>query len=75
MDKTIKILNQTVIKNEVAKIGTIHIVPMHIAEMHVNAGNAEYVEDDPQNRSIGLSGSDSSAKRRKRKYCIQVWRK
>ena len=67
MDKTIKILNQTIIKNEVAKIGTIHIVPMNVAEMHIGAGNAEYVEDEKINRSIGLNLSDSSAKRRRKK--------
>ena len=73
MDKTIKILKQTIISNEVAKVGTIHTLPVQIAEMHVGSGNAEFVdyitisEADATNRAVGVKGSDSMPKKRKAK--------
>ena len=65
MDKTIRILKQTIISNEVAKIGTVHTVPARIAEMHVGSGNAEYMEAPATNRAVGVQGSDSTPKKRK----------
>jgi len=65
MNKTIKILKQTIISNEVAKIGTIHTLPAQIADMHVGSGNAEFVEADATNRAVGVQGSDSTPKKRK----------
>ena len=65
MDKTIKILKQTIISNVVAKVGTIHTVPARIAEMHVGSGNAEYMEAPATNRAVGVQGSDSTPKKRK----------
>jgi len=65
MDKTIKILKQTIISNEVAKVGTVHTVPARIAEMHVGSGNAEYMEAPATNRAVGVQGSDSTPKKRK----------
>ena len=67
MDKTIKILKQTIISNEVAKVGTVHTVPARIAEMHVGSGNAEYMEAPATNRAVGVKGSDSTPKKRKKK--------
>ena len=67
MDKTIKILKQTIISNEVAKVGTIHTLPVQIAEMHVSSGNAEFVEAESTNRAVGVKGSDSMPKKRKAK--------
>ena len=65
MDKTIKILKQTIISNEVAKVGTVHTVPARIAEMYIGSGNAEYVEAPATNRAVGVQGSDSTPKKRK----------
>ena len=65
MDKTIKILKQTIISNEVAKVGTVHTVPARIAEMHVGSGNAEDMEAPATNRAVGVQGSDSTPKKRK----------
>ena len=65
MEKPIKILKQTIISNEVAKVGTVHTVPARIAEMHVGSGNAEYMEAPATNRAVGVKGSDSTPKKRK----------
>ena len=65
MEKTIKILKQTIISNEVAKVGTVHTVSARIAEMHVGSGNAEYMEAPATNRAVGVQGSDSTPKKRK----------
>jgi len=65
MDKTIKILKQTIISNDVAKVGTVHTLPAQIADMHVGSGNAEFVEADATNRAVGVQGSDSTPKKRK----------
>jgi len=62
MDKTIKILKQTIISNDVAKT-----LPAHLADMHVASGNAEYVQNDSTNRAVGLDSSDSEPKKRKKK--------
>ena len=67
MNKTIRILKQTIISNEVAKVGTVHTLPAKIAEMHVNSGNAEFVEAEATNRAVGVQGSDSTPKKRKTK--------
>ena len=67
MDRTIKILKQTIISNEVARVGSVHTLPAHIADMHVYTGNAEYVQDKATNRAVGVEGSDSEPKKRKRK--------
>ena len=67
MELKIKILRQTIVRNEVAKVDTVHSVPKHIAHMHVSAGNAEYLEETATNRAIGVEGSDSKPKRRKKK--------
>ncbi len=66
MDATIKILKNTIIDNESAKVGEVHTLPAHIASMHVSAGNAEYCEDKPTNRAVGVKNSDSTAKKRKK---------
>jgi len=66
MDATIKILKNTIIDNEPAKVGEVHTLPAHIASMHVSAGNAEYCEDKPTNRAVGVKNSDSTAKKRKK---------
>ena len=65
MDKTIKILKQTIISNEVARVGTVHTLPAQIADMHVGSGNAEFVEAEATNRAVGVQGSDSTPKKRK----------
>ena len=67
MEHSIKIIRQTIVKNKVAKVGTVHTVPQHIAHMHVMAGNAEYVQEKTTNRAVGVEGSDSEPKKRKRK--------
>jgi len=68
MDQTIKIIKQTIVSNEVAKVGSVHTVLQHIAHMHVSAGNAEYLEKETAtNRAIGAEGSDSKPKKRKKK--------
>lgn len=67
MNLTIRILKQTIISNEVAKVGTVHTIPMKIAEMHVSSGNAEFIEADATNRAVGVKGSDSTPKKRKTK--------
>ena len=67
MDKTIKILKQTIISNDVAKVGSKHTLPPHLADMHVASGNAEYVQNDSTNRAVGLDSSDSEPKKRKKK--------
>jgi hypothetical protein len=67
MDKTIKILKQTIISNDVAKVGTVHTLPAQIADMHVGSGNAEFVEADATNRAVGVQNSDSTPKKRKKK--------
>ena len=67
MDRTIKILNQTIVSNVLAKVNSVHTLPSHVAEMHVLAGNAEYVQDKATNRAVGVEGSDSEPKKRKRK--------
>ena len=66
MDATIKILKNTIIDNEPAKVGEVHTLPAHFASMHVSAGNAEYSEDKPTNRAVGVKNSDSTAKKRKK---------
>jgi hypothetical protein len=66
MDATIKILKNTIIDNEPAKVGEVYTLPAHIASMHVSAGNAEYCEDKPTNRAVGVKNSDSTAKKRKK---------
>ena len=65
MNKTIRILKQTIISNDVAKVGTVHTLPAQIADMHVGSGNAEFVEADATNRAVGVQGSDSTPKKRK----------
>jgi len=65
MNKTIRILKQTIISNEVARVGTVHTLPAQIADMHVGSGNAEFVEADATNRAVGVQGSDSTPKKRK----------
>ena len=68
MDQTIKIIKQTIVNNEVAKVGSVHTVPKHVAHMHVTAENAEYLEKETAtNRAIGAEGSDSDPKKRKKK--------
>ena len=68
MDLTIKIIRQTIVNNEVAKVGSVHTVPKHVAHMHVTAENAEYLEKETAtNRAIGAEGSDSKPKKRKKK--------
>ena len=67
MDRTIKILNQTIVSNVLAKVNSVHTLPSHVAEMHVLAGNAEYVQVKATNRAVGVEGSDSEPKKRKRK--------
>ena len=54
MEHSIKIIRQTIVSNEVAKVGTVHKVPQHIAHMHVMAGNAEYVKEGATNRAVGV---------------------
>jgi hypothetical protein len=66
MDATIKILKNTIIDNEPARVGEVYTLPAHIASMHVSAGNAEYSEDQPTNRAVGVKNSDSTAKKRKK---------
>ena len=66
MDATIKILKNTIIDNELARVGEVHTLPANIASMHVSAGNAEYCEDTPTNRAVGVKNSDSTAKKRKK---------
>ncbi len=67
MDHTIKIQHQTIVNNEVAKVGSVHTVPAQIAHMHVMAGNAEYVKEGATNRAVGVENSDSVPKKRSRK--------
>ena len=67
MDQTIKIIRQTIVNNEVAKVGSVHTVPKHVAHMHVVAENAEYSDQKSTNRAIGAEGSDSDPKKRKKK--------
>ena len=67
MEHSIKIIRQTIVKNEVAKVGTVHTVPQHVAHMHVMAGNAEYVKKGATNRLVGVDNSDSVPKKRTRK--------
>ena len=67
MENTIKIIRQTIVSNEVAKVGSIHTLPKHVAHMHVASGNEEYVEDKATNRAVGLEDSDSETKKRKKK--------
>ena len=67
MENTIKIIRQTIVSNEVAKVGSVHTLPKHVAYMHVASGNAEYVEDKAINRAVGVEGSDSETKKRKKK--------
>jgi len=67
MNKTIRILKQTIISNDVARVGTVHTVPARIAEMHVGSGNAEYMEAPATNRAVGVQNSDSTPKKRKKK--------
>ncbi len=64
MDRTIKILNQTIVDNEDARVDSVHTLPAHVAEMHVSVGNAEYVEEKATNRAVGVTDSDSKAKKR-----------
>ena len=63
MDPTIKILRQTIVQNEVAKMGSVHTVPAHIAHMHIMSGNTKYGEDAPKNRAIGANDSVSIPKK------------
>nr|BAR33859.1 hypothetical protein [uncultured Mediterranean phage uvMED] len=67
MENTIKIIRQTIVDNEVAKVGSVHTIPKHVAHMHVMAGNAEYVQEGATNRAVGVEGSDSEQKKRKKK--------
>ena len=67
MENTIKIIRQTIVSNEVAKVGSVHTLPKNVAHMHVASGNAEYVEDKVTNRAVGVEGSDSETKKRKKK--------
>jgi len=67
MDRTIKILNQTIVSNVLAKVNSVHTLPSHVAEMHVLAGNAEYVAEKATNRAVGAVDSDSKAKTRAKK--------
>jgi hypothetical protein len=68
MEKTIKIVKQTIISNEVAKVGSIHKLSIRLCDIHVGSGNAIYVEDGQgRNRAIGVEGSDSEPKKRGRK--------
>ena len=67
MNKTIKILKQTIISNEVARVGTVHTLPAQIADMHVGSGNAEYMEAPATNHAVGVQNSDSTPKKRKKK--------
>ena len=67
MDRTIKILKQTIISNEVARVGSVHTLPAHIADMPVYTGNAEYVAEKATNRTVGAVDSDSRPKTRARK--------
>ena len=64
--RKIRIINQTIVSNQTAPVGSVHELPQHVAEMHVFAGNAEVVQDEPTNRAKGVTNSDSSAKKRKR---------
>ena len=67
MENTIKIIRQTIVSNEIAKVGSVHTLPKHVAHMHVMAGNAEYVQEGATNRAVGVEGSDSEQKKRKKK--------
>ena len=67
MENTIKIIRQTIISNEFAKVGSVQTMLKHIALMHVSAGNAEYVEGKATKRAAGVEGSDSETKKRKKK--------
>ena len=67
MGNSIKILKQTIVSNEVAKVGSVHTLPKQIAHMHVMSGNAEYVQDEPTNRAVGVKNSDTQVKKRTRK--------
>jgi hypothetical protein len=66
IENTIKIIRQTIISNEVAKVGSVHTLLMHIALMYVSVGNAEYVEGKATKRAECVEGSDSEAKNRKK---------
>ena len=59
LDHTIKILCQTIVNNEVAKVGSVHTVSAQIAHMHVMAGNAGYVKEGATNRAVGVENTDS----------------
>ena len=67
MEHSIKIIRQTIVSNEVAKVGAVLKVPQKMAHMQVMAGNAEYVQEGATNRAVGVEGSDSEPKKRKRK--------
>lgn len=66
MENKIKIIRQTIVDNETAKVGSVHTIPKHVAHMYVMAGNAEYVQEGATNRAVGLEGSDSEQKKRKK---------
>ena len=68
MERTIKIVKQTIISNKVAKVGNQSKLSSHLCDIHVGAGNAIYIEDGEKiNRSIGLDVSDAEPKKRSRK--------
>ena len=67
MDHTIKILRQTIVNNEAAKVGSVHTVPGQFAHMQVMAGNAEYAKEGATSRAVGVKNSESAPKKRNRK--------
>ncbi len=63
MDHTIKILRQTIVNNQAAKVRSVHTVPTQIAPMHVMSENAEYVKESTTNRAVRVVNSDSVPKK------------
>ena len=53
--------------DEAFRILSVHTLTKHVAHLHVSDGNAEYVEDKTINRAVGVEGSDSETKKRKKK--------
>ena len=67
MERTIKILKQTIISNEVTRVGSVHTLPSQIADIHVFSGNAEFIVEKATNRAVGVVDSDSRPKTRAKK--------
>ncbi len=68
MERTIKIVKQTIISNKVAKVGNQYKLSSHLCDIHVGAGNAIYIEDGEKiNRSIGLAENGPKQKARRPK--------